>query len=639
MVRFVLPAMLALLAACSGGDPSSPAAADRTVAPVLLTPEARDVHSYARPAEARVTHVALDLNVDFDARRLNGTATLDIQAADDAKVVVLDTRDLAIEAVTDPEGKALNWTMGTADKVHGAPMTVDLGKARRISIRYATNPGAAALQWLTPAQTAGKQHPFLFSQGQAILNRSWIPTQDSPGIRQTWEARITVPDPLVAVMSADGNVAGDAMVKGEGAGEGKRAFSFVMDKPVAPYLIAIAVGDIAFQSTGPRTGVFAEPATLKASAAEFADLEKFVDAAEGLYGPYRWGRYDVIVLPPSFPFGGMENPLLTFATPTVIAGDKSLVSLIAHELAHSWSGNLVTNATWDDFWLNEGFTSYFENRIMEAMYGKRRADMEADLAWTAMQEALEAAGGTGPDTQLHLNLTAERDPDDGMTQVAYDKGATFLRTLEQAVGRERWDSYLRGYFDRHAFQPQTSKGFLADLRTNLIKDDAALEQKLQLDRWVYQPGLPDNAVHIVSDAFPAIDKAALAFANGVPVGDELGQVTTWEKVRFLDALPRTLSRERLETLDRQFDFSNSGNSEVRFAWLKLAIANRYDPALASAEQFLMSQGRRKFVLPLFTALMEQGEWGRGFARRLYARARPGYHSVTANSVDAVVRRP
>lgn len=639
MLRFLLLSLMAGLAACSAGTETAggPETGDRMVATVLTTPEARDVHSYARPAEARVTHVALDLNADFDKRVLSGTARLDIQAADGAKQIVLDTRDLAIEAVTDSAGKALNWKLGAADAVHGAPLTVDIGDARQVTIRYATSPNAAALQWLTPAQTAGKQHPFLFSQGQAILNRSWIPTQDSPGIRQTWEARVTVPEPLVALMSADGNVAADAMAKGEGAGEGRRAFSFVMDKPVAPYLIAIAVGDIGFQSTGPRTGVFAEPATLKASAAEFADLEKFVDAAESLYGPYRWGRYDVIVLPPSFPFGGMENPLLTFATPTVIAGDKSLVSLIAHELAHSWSGNLVTNATWDDFWLNEGFTSYFENRIMEALYGKRRADMEADLAWTAMQDALKEAGGNGPDTQLHLNLTADRDPDEGMTQVAYDKGATFLRTLEQAVGREQWDAYLRGYFDRHAFQPQTSKGFLADLREHLIKGDKALEDKLQLDRWVYQPGLPDNAVRVVSDAFPAVDKAALAFANGLPVDGAVAQATTWEKVRFLDSLPRTLSRERLDTLDRALGLSASGNSEVRFAWLKLAIANRYDPAVPSIEQFLTSQGRRKFVLPLFTALMAQGEWGQPVARRIYAKARPGYHSVTSGSVDGVVK--
>ena len=618
-------------------SPSASLTPDRMVAPVLLTPDAKDVHSYADPAVARVTHVDLNLDADFEAKVLRGTATLDLQTAPDALKVVLDTRDLTIDKVTDGGDKLLLWNVGEKDEFHGAPMTVTLDGAKRVQITYSTSPNAAALQWLTPLQTAGKQQPFLFSQGEAILNRSWIPTQDSPGIRQTWDATITVPSALTAVMSAEGNIVDNKLVPGKPAGEGKHSYSFHMDKPVAPYLIALAVGDLAFQPTGPRTGIFAEPATLAKASAEFSDLEKFVDTAEGLYGPYRWGRYDLIVLPPSFPFGGMENPNLTFATPTAIAGDKSLVSLVAHELAHSWSGNLVTNATWDDFWLNEGFTSYFENRIMEKIYGKRRADMEADLAWSDMQEAIAQAGGlTAPDTQLHLTLAADRNPDDGMTQIAYDKGATFLRTIEAAVGRERFDAYLKGYFDRHAFQPQTSAGFVRDLRQYLIKDDKELADKLMVEQWVFQPGLPANAVHVKSDAFPAIDKAAAAYAKGGPVSAVPAKVSTQERVRFLDQLPRQIEQDRLARLDREFDFSTSGNSEIRFAWLQLALANRYPPAAASAQQFLTGQGRRKFVLPLFTEMMQQGPQSQALAKRIYAKARPGYHSVTTDSVDKVV---
>jgi leukotriene-A4 hydrolase len=275
-----------------------------------------------------------------------------------------------------------------------------------------------------------------------------------------------------------------------------RAYRFKMDKPVASYLIAIAIGDLTFTPLGKRTGVYTEPSVMKKTANELVDVEKMVEAAEGLYGPYAWGRYDLLVLPPSFPFGGMENPRLTFATPTIIAGDRSLVSLVAHELAHSWSGNLVNNATWSDFWLNEGFTDYFENRIMEKLYGKPRADMLADLGWSDLQAAIKDAGGpTGADTKLHLDLTG-RDPDDGMTDIAYQKGATFLRTIEKAVGRPRWDAYLKAYFARHAFQSQTTEGFVADLRANLIKGDPKLEAAIGIDRWVYEVGLPDNAVHI-----------------------------------------------------------------------------------------------------------------------------------------------
>lgn len=615
-------AALAMLLAAQSPAPN--------VAPVLTSADARDVHSYAQPLEARVTHVSLNLYADFDTHVMRGIATLSVDAKPDAKRLIVDDNGLRIVTVTDAQNRPLPYTVGAVDKVHGAPLTITLNGNRTIKIAYASAPGAKALQWLSPEQTAGKKQPYLFSQGEAILNRSWIPTQDSPGIRQTWDATVNAPCALTVVMS------------GERTGEtpcndGRHTASYRMDKPVAPYLIALAIGDLKFKPLSANTGIWTEPAMLDKSAWEFAGLDKFVTAAEKLYGPYRWGRYDVLVLPPSFPFGGMENPMLTFATPTVLAGDRSLVSLIAHELAHSWSGNLVTNATWDDFWLNEGFTSYFENRIMESMYGKRRAAMEADLAWTDMMNAVKEAGGPqSPDTKLHLDLDAKRDPDDGMTQIAYDKGATFLRTIESVVGRARWDAYLRGYFDRHAFQPQTSAGFLADLRKNLLKPGE--DAKIGVDQWVYQPGIPANAVHVRSDAFPAIDAAAKAFAAGGPVSAVPDKVTTQEYVRFLDQLPRQLSAGRLAALDERFHWNETGNSEIRFAWLRLALANRYPPAEASAEQFLTSQGRRKFVAPLFQQLQGQGEWGQALAKRIYDKARPGYHAVTQVTVDRLLGR-
>ncbi|MDR6113569.1 MULTISPECIES: M1 family metallopeptidase [unclassified Sphingomonas] len=617
-------AALAMLLAAQSPAPAP------TVAPVMASPDARDVHSYARPLEARVTHVSLNLYADFDTHVMRGIATLSVDARPDAQQLVVDDNGLRIVTVTDAQNRPLPYTVGAVDKVHGAPLTITLNGQRTVKIAYASAPGAKALQWLSPEQTAGKKQPYLFSQGEAILNRSWIPTQDSPGIRQTWDATVNAPCALTVVMS------------GERTGEtpcndGRHTASYRMDKPVAPYLIALAIGDLKFKPLSAHTGIWTEPAMLDKAAWEFAGLDKFVSAAEGLYGPYRWGRYDVLVLPPSFPFGGMENPMLTFATPTVLAGDRSLVSLIAHELAHSWSGNLVTNATWDDFWLNEGFTSYFENRIMESMYGKRRAAMEADLAWTDMQNAVKEAGGPqSPDTKLHLDLNAARDPDDGMTQIAYDKGATFLRTIESVVGRARWDAYLRGYFDRHAFQPQTSAGFLADLRQNLLKPGE--DARIGVDQWVYQPGIPANAVHVRSDAFPAIDAAAKAFAAGGPVSAVPDKVTTQEYVRFLDQLPRQLTAERLAALDGRFHWNGTGNSEIRFAWLRLALANRYPPAEASAEQFLTAQGRRKFVAPLFQQLQGQGEWGQALAKRIYDKARPGYHSVTQVTVDRLLGR-
>jgi leukotriene-A4 hydrolase len=426
---------------------------------------ASDELSAARPDEARVTHVALDLVADFSSRTLAGAATLSLAVAPGARSLVLDTRDLEIESVADASGRMLAFRLDEGNAVIGRPLHVTLEPgSTSLTIRYRTSPGAAALQWLAPEQTAGRRHPYLFSQGQAILTRTWIPTQDSPGIRQTYTARIVVPRELRAVMSAE-HLTPEGVEVTNG-----RAFEFRMEQPIPPYLIALAVGDIAFRSLGARTGVFAEPSVLDRAAYEFGEVEQMLESAERLYGPYRWDRYDILVLPPSFPYGGMENPRLTFATPTILAGDRSLTSLIAHELAHSWSGNLVTNATWRDFWLNEGFTTYFENRIMEALHGRERAEM---LEYLGRRELLESIARHKDDPRATTLYTTEGplDPDAALSTADYEKGAAFLRMLEVNLGRDRFDRWLRSYFDRFAFQPMTTPRFHEELRRDLLDDD------------------------------------------------------------------------------------------------------------------------------------------------------------------------
>ncbi|RZJ04496.1 MAG: M1 family peptidase [Brevundimonas sp.] len=639
-------ALAAVVAGCNQGV--APQASDMPPLPASATAPieyAVDSHSYAQPDIARVRHVALNLTADFQTKTLSGTATLDVQGRTGATEVILDAKNLDIRSIADAMGAPLRFELGADDPIKGQPLTVHFpalaeGATQKVVITYATRPDAAALQWLTPAQTAGGQKPFLFSQGQAILTRTWVPTQDSPGIRQTYEARIVAPEDLVAVMSAQ-----HVNREGEPADDGKLAWRFRMTNPIPPYLIALSIGDLSFAAFDGRSGVWTEPSRLDAARKELEPTARMVDVAEQLYGPYRWGRYDVLVLPPSFPFGGMENPRLTFATPTIIAGDQSLVSLVAHELAHSWSGNLVTNATWSDIWLNEGFTVYFENRIMEQLYGRDRAMMLQSLGWGDLQENLRDLPAA--DTCLHNDLTG-RDPDAGLTDIPYEKGAAFLRTIERIVGREKFDAWLKGYFERNAFIPMTDVRFLADIRANLIKGDAALEQQLQLDAWVYQPGLPSNAQAPVSTAFTPVDAAAKAFfadkgpASAIPWAGW----STQERQRFLAWRPTGarpgadwLTPAQLADLETTLNLRNEGNAELVFAWLEIAVEHRYEPAVPTLEKFLTTQGRRKFVLPLFTSLWAEGDWGRPIATRIYARARPGYHPVTTGSVDAVVGRP
>ena len=582
-----------------------------------------DTSSYARPDEARVRHVSLDLTADFDRKVFHGKATLDVVARPGAREIVLDSKGLVIKSIR-AGGRDAAYALGPHDDEKGAPLTIALNNSRRIEIEYESGPGASALQWLEPAQTASNKR-FLFSQGQAIHNRSWIPTQDSPGIRQTYDARIVVPADLKAVMSSE-----MLTPDGEPAGDGQRAFRFRMPQPIPPYLIAIGIGDLVHRDVGPRTGVWAEPSVVERGAYECAEMERMMDVAERLYGPYRWGRYDVLILPPSFPYGGMENPRLTFLTPTFLAGDRSLTPLVAHELAHSWSGNLVTNAVWEDGWLNEGFTSYIEGRIGEELFGVDHARMAEVLAWADIQRTVT----TEPANKQRLHMI---DDSEQPSPITYDKGALFLRTIEGIIGRDRLDAYLRSYFDRYAFQPMTTQRFLADFRDQVVLGDAALEARLKLDAWAYEPGIPSNAVEPHAPGFDAVAQAVAAFnANGALPTSAWGNWNTMQRQRFIQTLPRRLPRRRLAALQRGFELNTIGNMEVRFDWFALAIPNGYAPAAPAIERFLLEQGRGKFIRPTYRALMDQGAWGRALARRVYARARPTYHPIVQAGVDRIM---
>ncbi len=588
--------------------------------------EIRDPHSFAHADEVVMTHLDWEATVDFDKKQINGKAGVTIKNKTGADKLYLDTRDLAIERVTLGEDEAETaFSLGEAEKFLGQPLIIDIKpETKRVNVYYHTAPTALALQWLSPEQTAGKKLPFLFTQSQAILARTWIPCQDSPGIRFTYNARVKVDPNLLAVMSASNPTQKND--RGE--------YNYKMAQPIPAYLLALAVGDIEFRPLGPRSGVYAEPSLIAKAAYEFADTEKMIAAAEKLYGPYRWERYDIIVLPPSFPFGGMENPRLTFATPTILAGDRSLVALVAHELAHSWSGNLVTNATWNDFWLNEGFTVYFENRIMEAVYGKSFAQMLAQLSYQDAVEEVQTLD-EGDDTHLKLDLDG-RDPDDGMTSIAYDKGRLFLFSLEKAFGREKWDAFLRSYFDKFAFQSMTTEGFLDYLRKHLIKGDKNLEEKLQIDAWVYGPGLPENCPVPHSDEFAKVEAQIDAWKNGTTAAKlHTDGWTTHHWLHFLRNLPEKLSLAQMQDLDSAFKFTRSGNSEILCEWLEKSIKNNYHAADQRLAEFLTSVGRRKFLKPLYEALAATPE-GLEKARKIYKKARAGYHPVAYITIDKIL---
>jgi leukotriene-A4 hydrolase len=614
-------AAAALLTACaqtSGG--LAPTSGSRS--PLADYPD--DPHSFSTPNDVVVEHIDLDLSVDFPAKRLVGRASLVVHNRSGSDTLRLDTRDLTIRSVSlGSDAVPTRWSLGEVEGVLGRPLIVSVAPGtRRVNVEYETSPEAAAVQWLEPAQTAGGQWPFLFTQSQAILARTWIPLQDTPAVRFTYSATIRVPKPLMAVMSAQNPTEVDP--------DGR--YEFEMPQAIPSYLMALAVGDLKFRDLGGRAGVYAEPAVIERAAWEFADTPEMIVAAEQIYGPYQWGRYDILVLPPSFPFGGMENPRLTFATPTILAGDRSLVSLVAHELAHSWSGNLVTNATWDDFWLNEGFTTYFENRIMEAVFGETFARMLADLGRQDLVAEVEDLGASSADTHLKLDLTG-RDPDDGMTDVAYEKGSHFLRLIEETMGRKRFDAFLQRWFDDKAFKSVTTEEFVTYLRANLGAEE---EARIGIDQWVYGPGIPANIPMVQSDRIVNARAQAARFLQGTAASELTTEGwSTQEWLLFLRALPPRLTSEQMVALDREFELTSSGNSEILFAWLLKAVASEFEPAYPALEEFLTSMGRRKFLEPLYKELVKTPE-GKARAIRLYTTARPTYHPVSQGTIDAIL---
>jgi leukotriene A-4 hydrolase/aminopeptidase len=586
-----------------------------------------DHHSFAKPEEAVVKHLKLDLNVDFASKQLSGYAELSIENIGKVNTLHLDTRDLTIDSVWLDDNMPTSFELGKPVEFLGSDLAIAIKPTtKKVRIKYSTSPNAAAVQWLSPEQTAGGKTPFLFTQSQAILARTWIPLQDSPGVRFTYSASITCPPDLMAVMSAEN----DTVLHADGK------YNFNMPQAIPSYLMALAVGNFKFHAYDNRSGVFAEPVTLDKAANEFIDLPKMIAAAEELYGPYAWGRYDVLVLPPSFPFGGMENPRITFATPTILAGDRSLVSLIAHELAHSWSGNLVTNATWDDFWLNEGFTVYFETRIMEKLYGKDYADMLTVLSKGELENTIKELGKDNPDSHLYLNLK-DRDPDDGMSDIAYEKGRFFLTTIEMAVGREKWDAFLKKYFAEHAFQSITTDVFLDYLNKELIHDDDALKSKINIDAWVFGPGLPANCPVITSKALDMAGTAAEQFKKGTPAKDLVVEGwNTHQWLYFLRQLPEKMDEKQMKDLDAAFHFTASGNAEIKCDWLLHTINSQYKEGYKALDEFLCHVGRRKFVKPLFEAMIATPE-GKEMAKTIYAKARSGYHAVTMQTIDDMLK--
>jgi leukotriene-A4 hydrolase len=628
-----------LMLACLSG-PAAATGPDSDLAPIQ---PGLDYHSFANVEQFRVTHMELDLRVDFVNKVLFGAVALEIKRLDPrATELVLDTRDLDIRDVEEKPSSVLGalaksettWVsrpfhFDKKDPILGSPLVIELPPSKKstqlIRIDYVTSPTAPALQWLTAKQTAGK--PFMYTLAEPIGTRSWIPLQDTPQVRATYTAHIHTTSDVLAMMSAKN----DPKVKRNGE------YTFNMQEPIPSYLIALAVGDLRFKETGTRTGVYAQKPLLPAAALEFADAESMIRAAEKFIGPYAWDRFDIVVMPPGLPVGSMENPRLTFISPTVIAGDKSLTSAVARALAHSWSGDEVNIATWRDLWINEGFASFLASRIMNDVYGDRREGMERVLA--ARSFRLSFAKLKSQDQVLAIDLR-DRDPAAEFNGVPAEKGRLFFTYLDAKFGRERFDAFLHGYFEHFASKTISTDQFLKYLDENLLTRFPGIVSRDQVTAWVTAPGIPADAVLPATNAFQPVDAVRSVWLDGkLPVKqldthDWLAQ--QW--VYFLDDMPAELRKDQLADLDLRFAFTRSGNAEIARSWLMLVIRNGYQPGIPRLEEYLRSIGRRTLITPLYEELMKTPA-GAVLAKRVYALAQLGYHPQTIAAIDPIVNLP
>jgi leukotriene-A4 hydrolase len=584
-----------------------------------------DPHSYFDTDQPQAKHVRLRWNVDFATRQITGDATLVFETPSSGKVA-LDSKGLTITSVRTHTGSNVPYVLGDAEPILGQKLQLELpAHTDEVTITYRTSPEAMALQWLEPVQTEGKRHPFLFSQCQAIHARTILPIQDTPRARVTYAAEVTVPEPLTVVMSAG--------PRGQRQTATGRTFTFEMPQPIPPYLLALAVGHLESRQLSPRSRIWAEPETVQAAADEFMDVESMLERAESLFGPYVWERYDMLVLPPSFPYGGMENPRMTFLTPTVLAGDRSLVDVVAHELAHSWTGNLVTNATMEHFWLNEGFTTWAERRLLAALYG----DEVGVLGWAIGQHALDASierfGVDSPLTRLQMQLHGV-DPDDAFSSIPYEKGARFVVAIEREVGRERFDQFMRDYMHRFRFQSITSAEFLQFLDAQL----PGTSGKVRAPQWLYEPGMPPNAPVFTSEKLEALTSLAQAWTAGQrPTEDQLQQWDPREVLVFLQHLPRELDSASLAWLDAKLGLTSRGNYEILVEWLTIAGGSDYELVFGRIREVLTRVGRMKFLRPLFVALGRHARTQQ-LGREIYEAAKETYHSLSRRVIEATMEQ-
>ncbi|KAF2198666.1 leukotriene A-4 hydrol [Delitschia confertaspora ATCC 74209] len=624
----------------------APAAMVTRPAPDVTINTPRDPNTLSNYHNFRTRHTKAAFEIDFQKKILNGGVVLTLESLTEgeSKEIVLDTSYLNVKAIK-VDAKEVEWNIGERFNAYGCPLSIKLdhgiekGKMVEVEITLSTTENCTALQWMSPAQTSNKKHPYMFSQCQAIHARSVFPCQDTPDVKSTFDFEIRSPLPVVASGLPTGS---RDYEPGSNGAPGTLLYTFSQRVPIPSYLFALASGDLASASIGPRSTVWTGPEELLACQRELdGEIEQYMMAIESVISPpYAWTQYNALILPASFPYGGMENPVWTFATPSIISGDKQNVDVIAHELSHSWSGNLVTSCSWEHFWLNEGWTTYLERRIQGYLHGDAHFHFSSIIGWKALEDSVERFGADHEFTKLVVDLKGE-DPDDAFSSVPYEKGFAALFTLDNLLGRKKWDQFIPHYFETFKFRSLDSYEFKACLIDFFAKDEEASKklQEFDWDKLLYTPGLPpkpefdDSLVKVcfkLAESWKNLAKDSKAFKPAE--GDIEGWVAN-QSVVFLEKVQgfaETLSPDLVKLMGKTYQYDQSQNIELVSRYYSIGLKARYQEVYGPAAELLGKIGRMKFVRPLFRLLNEAD---RDLAVKTFEQNKDFYHPICRAMVE------
>ena len=599
---------------------------------MLLRKTEKDQCTLSNVQQIRVTSMALDWMLDFPTKMIMGSVRYSAIVLATTKLIVLDTRDLSIRRVFSPStGQEIPFTLGPEVGPCGQALEIQFGtltegQVVEFAVSYMTSPGSTALCWMTPEQTDNGTLPYLFSQCQAIHARSMLPCQDTPMVRCPYTAKVTHPSEFCVVMSA--------LVKGQETVGDRVVTSYEQPKPIASYLIAIAAGDLVKVDISPRCAVYCDPTMRQSVTYEFADMEKYLTVAEDIAGPYEWGRYDVLVLPLSFPYGGMENPCMTFASPTIITGDRTMMDVIAHEISHSWTGNSVAPETWEDFWLNESFTVMLERKITSRIHGEKFFDMAAINGWQHLRDDVMRYGETHPYTALRPNLTGV-DPDDSFSSVPYEKGFNLLCDIQRRVGVKPFETWLHKYIQDHKDRNVNTDLMVAHLQEHFANSPTVFDG-IDWHLWFDCPGMPPVIPGFDVSMLDAVQATVARWAEvGYNTTEKARETSQWHHqqmvimVQTLAESPIPLTASQLLRLDHDFNFTNgSNNADILLVWLSMCIKAKCTFHEGRLVNFLRI-GRMKYARPLYRTLFSVAP---DKAQKIFQQMRPKYHNIAQKMI-------